>query len=167
MTTRLGRRLTVVTCAFIVTLLSISGCNAPQRIDRTAPQVEELLVSVVSTSADQLDVSEWEQRGGRPRPSPCSQPHTSHFTWTIKAAPGDEPLSDAEKMKAYWEGLGMQARLVTGSRPAVYASGGDVTAIAFNTDAHSYTISGSSLCADGNPADLDDRPSITPAPTPE
>ncbi len=146
--------------------LAISACGVKDRPEQSIAEVERLMVSTVTASADHLGVGDWEQSGGRPMPRNCSEPHTARFSWTLKTDPGRDPLADAKKMMTYWESLGMRAGLVEGTHPAVYAQGGDVTAIAFETDTFLYTISGSSLCADGDAADLEDRPILSPIPIP-
>lgn len=158
LSTRLARRATAALMSVIVSL-SVTACVPADTNHLSAVQVENRLVELLTNTAKQLAVGGWDTTGGRPRPSPCDQPDTSKFAWTIATSPGVDALADAQRIRDYWASLGMTARLVERPRPAVYAhGGGNVAGVAFISDRDSYLISGNSLCADGNSADLEDRP---------
>ncbi|WP_270352836.1 hypothetical protein [Microbacterium testaceum] len=161
MSVNIRRKVTAISLMFVAATLT--SCGTSQGVNPSAEQVEVQLTNVMYDTADQLDVGEWSPIGGRPRPAPCTGTETSKFGWSIGAeSQGEEPLEDAKVVRDYWRSLGMDARLVEGPNPAVYGSGAGTAAIEFSSGPRRYSIWATSLCAIGNSADLEHRPTLPP-----
>lgn len=148
--------------------LLLGSCAEPDVPPGNASEVEETLVSLMTDSAAQLPVGKWEPVGGRPAPGPCRGKDRARFSWSISAPRGTAPLADAKRIASFWSGLGMHTRLVEAPVPSVFATGGGVKGLSFVTGPSLYAVHGTSLCAEGDSADLEDRPTVPPrAPLPE
>lgn len=162
---RARRRLSISALAMLSLLLG--SCAEPDVAPSSASEVEEALISLMTDAAAQLPVGKWEPVGGRPAPGPCPGDYRARFSWSISAPRGVDPLADAKRIASYWSGLGMRTRLVEAPIPSVFATGGGVQGASFVTGPSLYAMHGTSLCAEGDSADLEDRPTVPPrAPLP-
>ncbi len=165
---RLRARLLLTISALTTLALLLGGCTQTDAASATAFDAEKSLVSLMTDSAAQLPVGKWEPVGGRPAPGPCRGEDRARFSWSISAPRGTAPLADAKRIASYWSGLGMHTRLVEAPIPSVFATGGGVKGLSFVTGPSLYAVHGTSICADGESAALEDRPTVAPrTPLPE
>lgn len=112
----------------------------------------------MDATAAQLPGHTWEHVGASPVAAPCDPDGNAETSATIGSQPGADHLADAEIIRDYWEGLGMEVRLVEEPIPVVYATGGPVERMSFGTGPALYDLSGTSLCAAGDAAQLNGAP---------
>ena len=152
-----------VTAAVMATL----GCAPVQPSEPHTPEdVRDAVVDTVTgTRALFPDLGWTMQNSGVPTPGECDANGVkgadfgmSGYTTDV----GTDRVADAEKVRNYWQSLGIAVRTVAEPYPAVFGSGGPVKAISFLT-APTYSIDAGGLCAPGNPYDFYD---VTPSSLP-
>jgi hypothetical protein len=143
--------LALVSAAVAVGVLS--GCSSPEgEVPVNAETAREQLVAVMNDTADHLGIDGWEPVSGEPRASSCDD--GAKFAYAIAVDPRPEHLQDAQRVYDYWTSLGMEVRLVEEPAPTVFASGGTVRGLTFQTAPGLYAVTGTSLCGEGDPREL-------------
>ena len=150
---RLRHRLRVVALGCVAVLaVGIAGCSVPEENVMDAETARDQLVKVMTDTADHLGMAGWKPVGGAPSAARCEG--GAEFDYVIAVEPGTEHLADARKVMAYWESLGMKVRIVEEPDPAVFATGGPVNGLSFQTGPGLYGIAGTSLCGRGDAREL-------------
>lgn len=137
----------------VVVLGLLTGCSTPGGGTMDAETARDQLVTVMNDTADRLGIEGWEPVGGVPSASSCGE-NGAEFAYAIGVEPRQEHLADAKTVQEYWTSLGMDVRLVEDPVPAVFATGGPVTGLSFQTAPGLYGILGTSLCGEGDPREL-------------
>lgn len=134
--------------------LTLAGCDSGEGTTLTATQERDQLLKVVDETAAQLPGHIWNPVGASPVAAPCGSDGNAQTSHTVASQPGTDQLADAKTIRDYWRSLGMEVRLVETPIPVVYATGGPVQRMSFGTGPALYDISGTSLCAVGDAAEL-------------
>lgn len=71
-------------------------------------------------------------------------------------------LGDAQRISERWQQLGTTVRLVERPHPVVFATGGGFQGMTFSTGPGRYYLTATSLCFEGDAADLESRPTLAP-----
>jgi hypothetical protein len=149
------------TTAFVVAVLAVTvlaGCTGGGT-DMTANDAKQTIVDVVDKSASALG-GDWKVRSG-PAVGVCSKADGGRgaaYTYIVDRLETGEPAADSATVEAHWKQEGITTRR--------YKSGGDdpllgvdgtsdeVRSVSFLANPKRYSITGVSVCFDGDAADM-------------
>ncbi len=145
-----AHRVTVVAVA-VLAVVGLTACS-PREPEMTPNDAREALISTTQETADLLDVDGWTAEGA-PLAEGCgSGEENVKWSYFYGASLIDGDLDAMVSTVAeHWRSLGMEVRTQTAPVPAVFATGGSLQGLAFTAGPSNFTISGTSLCASGDP----------------
>ncbi len=123
----------------------------------TPDEARETLTSIIHDTAELLGAPGWEEASA-PGVQTCDNGNGIKWNYLYTAPRGDvDPMADAEKIAAHWETLGMTVRVNTEHDPVVFATGGPLQGLSFETGPTKYGIGGTSACVPGNADQIRDE----------
>ena len=142
-------RPSIVAAALAAVVVALTGCG-PQEADVTPDEARETLTSIIHDTAQRLGTPGWEE-ASVPDVEGCDNGNGVKWSYLYTAPRGDvDPLADAEKIAAHWKSLGMTVRVNTEHDPVVFATGGPLQGVSFDTGPAMYSIGGTSACVPGD-----------------
>ncbi|PWJ65272.1 hypothetical protein B0H03_103119 [Rathayibacter iranicus NCPPB 2253 = VKM Ac-1602] len=154
---RAGLRVGALVMVMVTGLMSACAEKGANPVNTMSPREgRDKVVELVVETTKQLDVQGWWPRAGAARPDVCSLGggvEGASYSYSREAPEGTDCLEDARKVAAYWESLGMSARVADSTpRPSVYGEGGPVLRASFDTGAAdgTYRVGAVARCAPGD-----------------
>jgi len=116
----------------------------------TPDEARETLTSIVHETAELLGTDGWAEASA-PGVESCDNGNGVKWSYRYSAPRGDgDPLADTEMVAAQWETLGMTVRVNTEHEPVVFATGGPLQGVSFDTGPAMYSVAGTSACVPGD-----------------
>jgi hypothetical protein len=149
------------TMGFVVSVLAVTvlaGCTQGGTA-MTADDAKQTIVDVVDKSAAALG-GDWEVRSG-PAVGVCSKTgggRGAAYTYIVDRLDTGEPASDSATMEDHWkrEGITTERYESGGEEPllGVDGTGDEVHSVSFLANPKRYSITGVSVCFDGDAAEM-------------
>lgn len=156
-----GLRVGALVMVMVTGLMSACAEKGANPVNTMSPREgRDKVVELVIDTTKQLDIQGWWPRAGAASPDVCSLAggaEGASYSYSREAPEGTDFLEDARKVAAYWESLGMSARVAYSTpRPAVYGEGGPVLRASFDTGAAAgtYRVGAVARCSPGYAAGI-------------